>query len=104
MAWYDSTMDTGTQIFSWMEENPTAASFIGGAAMGVLNYYEGKEARDEARRMRAEEWERQDQYGGASTTTAGMTPPTLIGDQQSGKVTGGSITQGNIAGFSSAFK
>lgn len=104
MAWYDSIIDTGTQIFSWMEDNPTAASFIGGAAMGALSYVEIRSQQKEERRLRQEERDYRSTFGGASTTTAGKTPPNyIVSDEEGGLVTGGKITQGNITGFKSAF-
>ncbi len=102
MSWFNSLMDTGTQVFSWMEENPTATSFIGGAAVGALSYLEAKEDRDFQRELRDEEREYRSTFGGASTTDAGKKAPALsnLGE---GIVTGGKLTEGNIAKFSDTF-
>ncbi|CAL9956355.1 hypothetical protein VPH219E481_0016 [Vibrio phage 219E48-1] len=102
MSWFNSLMDTGTQVFSWMEENPTATSFIGGAAVGALSYLEAKEDRDFQRELRDEEREYRSTFGGASTTDAGKEAPTLssLGE---GIVTGGKLTEGNIAKLSDTF-
>ncbi len=102
MSWFNSLMDTGTKVFSWMEENPTATSFIGGAAVGALSYLEAKEEREFQRELRDEEREYRSTFGGSSTTDAGKKAPTLssLGE---GIVTGGSLTEGNIAKFSDTF-
>ncbi len=102
MSWFNSLMDTGTKVFSWMEENPTATSFIGGAAVGALSYYEAKKDREFQRELRDEDREYRSTFGGASTTEAGKKAPTLssLGE---GIVTGGSLTEGNIAKFSDTF-
>ena len=105
MSFFNSIMDTGTKAFKWMEDNPTAASFIGGAAVGLLQYQSAKEERDFERELRDEQWARQDQYGGASTTSAGKEPSNAL-TGGSGSLTGGggsgSLTDGNITSFADA--
>lgn len=90
MAWYDSILDTGTKVFSWMEDNPTATSFIGGAAAAGLNYYNTRQQAKDRRREIEDQRRYREKFGGASTTEAGKTPPSLVG----GKNT---LTNGSMA-------
>lgn len=102
MAWYDSLMDTGTKVFEWMGENEEATAFIGGAAIGALNYISAREDQKFQREMRDEERAYRSTFGGASTTDAGKTAPTLT-NMGEGALTGGPVTEGAITKFSDAF-
>ncbi len=94
MSWFDSIVDTGTKAFQWMEDNPNATSFIGGAAMGALKYAdirsqqkEREKDREFQRQLRKEDREYRSTFGGASTTEAGFEPANLTGGE--GSLVGG---------------
>ena len=91
MSWYDSILDTGTKVFSWMEDNPTASSFIGGAAASGLSYYSGRQQAKDRRDEVQDDRRYREQFGGASNTDAGKTPNQLVGGTNS--LTNGSMAE-----------
>ena len=81
--------DTGAKAFSWLEENPTTASILGGGALGLLKYRQAERDRKERKRERAEDRAYRDQFGGASSGSPDR--PTLTGGT-------GLLTEGILAG------
>lgn len=95
MSWFDSIVDTGTKAFQWMEDNPNATSFIGGAAMGALKYADIRAQQKEAAKVRQEQRDYRSTFGGASTTDAGFTPADLTGGE--GSLVGGATGVASMA-------
>lgn len=83
MGWMNSILDTASKAFSWLDKNPTATSFIGGAAMAGLSYMkssrEAKDARKQYERQRKDAMILPSSPGDKYGTIAGMDMSTLPG-------------------------
>ncbi|QWL69413.1 hypothetical protein HQ397_04215 [Aeromonas hydrophila] len=81
---------------SWMQNNPGAATLLGSALVAGGSYMENRDALKEQRKLRDEEWQRQDTVFGAPMVKPMefQVTPGLAGDAM---VQGGSLTNGVLA-------
>lgn len=81
---------------TWMQDNPGAATLLGSALVAGGSYMENRDALKEQRRMRDEEWNRQDTVYGAPVVTPieYQVTPGLAGDRMT---QGGTLTNGVLA-------
>lgn len=81
---------------SWMQNNPGAATLLGSALVAGGSYMENRDALKEQRKLRDEEWNRQDTVFGAPMVSPMefQVTPGLAGDAM---VQGGSLTNGVLA-------
>ena len=81
---------------TWMQNNPGAATLLGSALVAGGSYMENRDALKEQRKLRDEEWNRQDTVYGAPVVTPMefQVTPGLAGD---GMTQGGALTSGVLA-------
>lgn len=81
---------------SWMQNNPGAATLLGSALVAGGSYMENRDALKEQRKLRDEDWNRQDTVYGAPVVTPieYQVTPGLAGD---GMTQGGALTNGVLA-------
>ncbi|HDN9016726.1 TPA: hypothetical protein P2I01_003630 [Aeromonas salmonicida] len=101
-----SALDYADQAFStvlggvgeagqWMQSNPGAATLLGSALVAGGSYMENRDALNQQRQMRDEEWDRRDQY--AMPVTDGMDFAVTPGEL--GPMEEGPLTNGLLAGI-----
>lgn len=81
---------------TWMQNNPGAATLLGSALVAGGSYMENRDALKEQRKLRDEEWNRQDTVYGAPVVTPieYQVTPGLAGDSMT---QGGTLTNGVLA-------
>lgn len=81
---------------TWMQNNPGAATLLGSALVAGGSYMENRDALKEQRKLRDEDWNRQDTVYGAPVVTPMefQVTPGLAGD---GMTQGGALTNGVLA-------
>ena len=81
---------------SWMQNNPGAATLLGSALVAGGSYMENRDALKEQRKLRDEDWNRQDAVYGAPVVTPieYQVTPGLAGDSMT---QGGALTNGVLA-------
>lgn len=81
---------------TWMQNNPGAATLLGSALVAGGSYMENRDALKEQRKLRDEDWSRQDTVYGAPVVTPMefKVTPGLAGDSMT---QGGALTNGVLA-------
>lgn len=68
-SWFEPVTEMAGDFVDWLEENPTAAKMVGGAAIGAVDYYNQKEQQAHEEKMYNRRLDDQLQNSRASTGT-----------------------------------